>query len=316
MSERPYPPLALIVRAGLEFFVRNEARPGFLPEFPYSVDEPVFAVGRGNAERVADLIFANFRNSTVTDQDAFLEHYEKVRAANPRVVLVSSSGGKGLENVMEYFKSTHVPYDLFTCKDGTEVGESADNLYLFPSSDEPFSYNFSTYFSMLLSSFGESPSSILELINSIPEFDVHTAYAMAAPSRYEKNIRGMFDHKCNELFGGNKKPSLWSESDIDHGAGIVRADGSVIFGVGIPEERSERIAGYISAYDKERSQTRRYISVPFTPEHSYAAYMAVMYHIIGKVQEKMPDLFGQNVEEHIRATNAVTDWEVDAKTTI
>ena len=190
----------------------------------------------------------------------------KVREMGKRVMLITNSPNSSASKVFE-------------------DDRSGFDEYVFPKNREPYTYNTSTYLSMVMGWTGEDPAAIEKYIHetidnlNMPDFSHYDKYYIIIPPQFSEVIR-MISVKFIELFGRNIARDVETSEYVRHATTIASSNELFIsFGEqnntwGKPENR---------------------FFVPLPENANYGAMIAVGYYIVGKIQAAYPNYFKDNI---------------------
>lgn len=280
------PNLDVVVLGALELFSKEE-----LPKFNiHKTFSRPLVVGSANAFAVGKILFKDTfaRNSEEGDFEESLEIFIDRDA----VVIVSASGGK---HAVEIAKKKHdLPTWLLTNNKNALARKFIDNdkVIVFPKNREPYTYNTSTYLSMILSRTKEDPVEIYSHIDSIKklipkDLGRYNAFVMTVPSDFDE-VRSMFRTKFDELFGGNVAGRIFTDEEIKHAKTVIPSDRELTIHFG-GEDIGEKNSLYI----------------PMRKGVSYGEILSVGYFVIGKIQEAHPAYFKNNIVEYTKDASEI-----------
>ena len=294
------PNLDVVVLGALERFSKEE-----LPALDVdAICQSPFVVGSANAHAVGKILFrdtraqyaeeGDFKNSlnTLTDIDC--------------VVIVSASGGKHSVEIARYMKErgTDLPVWLLTNNKNASAKEfiSNDTVIVFPKNREPYTYNTSTYLSMVLSQTKENPKEIFDHLNDIkkhiPEdLGKYSAFVFTVPSEFDE-VRSMFRTKFDELFGGHVAGRVFTEEEIKHAKTVVPSD-------------RELTVHFGSNKDGHSIDTGDHIHILIRKDASYGEMISVGYFVIGKIQEAHPAYFKENIVAYTKDASEIFNQTIN-----
>jgi len=212
------PNLDVVVLGALEYFSKEE-----LPKLNVETlcSKPL-VVGSAGAHTVGKILFRDTSARYAEEWD--FEESLKTFTGCDCVVIVSASGGKhAVEIAKQMNKSRHdIPTWLLTNNRKALAKEFVDDdkIIIFPKNREPYTYNTSTYLSMILSQTKEKPEEIYMHLDTvkklIPEnLGRYTAFILTVPPEFDE-VRSMFRTKFDELFGGNITGRVFTDEEIKH----------------------------------------------------------------------------------------------------
>lgn len=270
----------------LDFFSKN-APPSFDPlEFNLP-----FVVGSGNAYNTGLIIFSE-KAAIFADESNFrklIPAFEKAISDRliTQAVAISASGGKDSVWEIELAKKYALKTTLLTTKAESDAAKIADNVVVFKSIDEPYTYNVSTYMGMILSTTRENPDKIKQYVQSLTfpaNFENYEAYSFILPDKY-LNICPMLEIKKSELFGPNLSLRAFSQGQARHAKFVIRSEKELVISLNFKNE-----------YFGHPSH-RWDISTP--DEFSFASIMAITYYVVGKIQSSKPQFYKDNIKNYV-----------------
>lgn len=288
------PTLDIAVLGALELC----AEAGELPSSEVPFERPL-VVGSGNARAVAEIMFAD--TEAVIADESTCERILSNRNGFDGAVLISASGGKHAVGLSETLAGKGIPTVLFTNNAHAPAGEGLPegSVRVFPKNREPYTYNTSTYMSMLLAATGEDPAAIRAHLASLPDADVdlgaYDAFTFLVPRSFSF-ITPMVRTKFDELFGPMLTGRVFTEEEVKHAKTVVPSDRECFVSVGVVNE----------TYG---TPSQRY-SVPVPQDAGYAAMMAITYFIIGRIQAAHPPYFMDNIEAYTKLASQLFNQDI------
>ena len=249
-------------------------------------------VGSGNAIATGKIIFDS-SDAVLADEGTFKGKLDTVKGIDG-VILISASGGKHAPIIAEEVKPRGLPVLLFTCNPSAKAGDLVDEVHVFPSLPEPYTYNTSTYMGMILAKTQEDPTAILKHIKesvdpALGEFGAHfasfNAYFLLVPEELDL-IRSMLSTKFVELFGRQVARDVFTKAQAMHATTLVPCDTELFLSFG--EENTWW------------GDPKQRLYIPLPPKAGHAAMMAIGYYVIGKIQAQKIPFFKMNVEAYCR----------------
>ncbi len=261
-------------------------------EFPKpdlaSLKRPL-VVGSGNAIATGKVIFDSM-DAVFADEGTYQGKLDAVEDIDG-VVLLSASGGKHAPVIARDVKARGRRIMLFTCNPEPLAKHDVDELHVFPSRPEPYTYNTSTYMGMMMGCLIDDPKAearkILDHIGGAVDAALndsgkrlgdYDAFYLLVPEQFEL-IRIMLTTKFVELFARRLGRDVFTWEQTKHATTVVET----------PKELFIAFGRENTTFGKER------LNIPL-PEHAtYPAIMAVGYYVIGKLQTQKPDWFKQGI---------------------
>ena len=258
-------------------------------------------IGSVNALSTGKIIFNN-RNAIFASESNYLKIIEQ----NPKlegVVLVSASGGKHAIEIAKNIEEKGLDLTLLTNNPNAPAKEflSEKNIIVFPKNREPYTYNTSTYLSMILASTGENPKQILSLIESavkpklLRNFGDYNAVVIIVPPRFEL-VKDMFRTKFDELFGPRIVGRVFTSEEIKHAKTVVSAGDELLSGLGV--------------HNEDFGLTQNRINISLSAESSYGEVLAVGYYLIGQIQKSHPPYFKNSLEEYTNKISKIFNQDI------
>jgi len=291
------PDLDVAVLGALELFASIN-----IPTIELQYKRPL-VVGSGNALATGKIIFRDFGAVFASESD-FEEKLEKIEGIDG-LVIISSSGGKHAPIIAKTGKKHKKKLTLITNTPNSSAKAHLDPLggdleYIFPKNREPYSYNTSTYLSMILAHTKESPKEIYDFIkNEINQIDFsklgnYNKFFLIIPPQFSGIIR-MLQLKFTELFGRNIAYSIETSEYIKHTTTVAPAR-ELFISFGEPN----RLWG----------EPNDRIFVPLPEGADYGAMMAVGYIVMGEIQKRHPPYFKENIVKYLEKASKIFSHEI------
>lgn len=290
------PDLDTVVLGALELIKESS-----LPDSTVPFRRPL-VVGSAGAAAVGRMLFAN--NDAVFSDESGVEQALNKSSDIDGAVIISASGGKHAVGVAKTLKGKGIETVLFTNNPEAPTKEfvSRENVRVFPKNREPYTYNTSTYLSMLLADTGESAADILEHIEKAVELKLSRAhlgtfgsFVMLVPPEF-REVREMFRIKFDELFGPYLNVRVFTSEEVKHAKTVVTSGDELFisFGIenvhfGIPKNR---------------------LTIPLPENTGYGAVMAVGYYVIGKIQKSHRPYFKNNIVKYTQEASRIFKEEI------
>lgn len=285
------PDLDTCVLGALELF--SEKR---LPEINIKNAKKILVVGSGNALATGKIIFS--------DIDAIFEsestYKEKLNNIYDLGVIISASGGKHAPIIAKDLKEKNIKTLLLTNNEKAEAKKYADNTLIFPKQKEPYTYNTSTYLSMILAKTNENPEKIYKYLKSIDKLlkinlsKFKEFYFILLP-KYDK-VREMFVTKFDELFGPMLLGRVYTEEQTKHGKTVEGSKKELFISLGW----DNNIFG----------QKSNRLNIPLPKKSDYGSVIAIGYYIIGKIQKANPPWFKKNIAQYTKEASKIFGQEI------
>lgn len=280
------PNLDEIVLQTLDFFTQNPP-----PDLDTNQFDLPFIVGSGNAYNTGIILFSD-KAAIFADESNFkmiLPAFSKAieNKLISQALIISASGGKDSIWEIEFAKKAGLHTTLLTTKAESDAAKIADKVYAFKSIDEPYTYNTSTYMSMMLAKTKEKPSEIKDYVTSLsfPQgFDDYKSYSLVLPDEFTA-LCPMLDIKKDELFGPYLGMRAFSQGHARHAKYVIRSKDELVISIGSENK-----------YFGEPS-SRWNIFPP--KSFDFAGMMALTYFIVGKIQKSKPQYFKENIGNYV-----------------
>jgi hypothetical protein len=251
-------------------------------------------VGSGNAIATGRIIFDTL-DAVFADEGTYQGKLDAIEAIDG-VVLFSASGGKHAPLIARDVKARGRKIILFTCNPSSLAKEDVDEVHVFPSRREPYTYNTSTYMGMLMSCLIRRPRAearkIREHIRKVVDPTLkkwgkrlgdYNAFYLLVPEEFEL-MRVMLATKFVELFARRLARDVFTWEQSKHATTVVETPKELFLAFG----RENTVLG------QER------LNIPLPKNPTYPAVMAVGYYVIGKLQTQKPAWFKQSIESYAK----------------
>jgi len=247
-------------------------------------------VGSGNAIATGRIIF-DTKDAVFADEGTYQGKLDAIKSIDG-VVLLSASGGKHAPIIARDVKSRGRRIMLFTCNPSPLAKDDVNELHVFPSRPEPYTYNTSTYMGMMMACLVKQPRvearRIREHIRKVVDpilrkFGQHlgdyNAFFLLVPEELELT-RVMLATKFVELFGRRIARDVFTWEQSKHATTVVETPKELFIAFG----RENTVLG------KER------LHIPLPKNCTYPALLATGYYVIGKLQAQKPPWFKRSIE--------------------
>ncbi len=270
----------------LDFFKENPPPPLDAERFNLP-----FVVGSGNAYNTGLIIFSG-KAALFADESNFkqlIPAFEKATQTKliTQAVVISASGGKDSVWEIELAKKHGLTTTLLTTKAESDAAKNADDVIVYKSISEPYTYNTSTYMGMILSATKENPVEIKNYVESLQfpkDFNSYKSYSFVLPDKF-MYICPMLDIKKDELFGSNLSMRAFPQGHARHAKFVHRVETELVISVG---EKNKYFGNSNHRWDI------------FPPENfNFGGIMALTYYIVGKIQKSKPQFFKENIGNYV-----------------
>ncbi|MAG15686.1 hypothetical protein CMO88_01350 [Candidatus Woesearchaeota archaeon] len=268
-----------------------------LPKLSLGNYKRPLVVGSGNAAVTGRIILKD-SDAVFADEGTYKEKLKTVKEIDG-AILISASGGKHAPIIAKELKKKGIEVRLLTNNKDAAARKHADKTFVFPKNIEPYTYNTSTYMSMIMAKTKENPKKILEHIKKsvdavIPKnLRKYDAYFIILPTEFD-NIREMLATKFDELFGPKISGRVFTPEQTKHAKTVVPAEREFFLSIG---------------YDnKDFGKKRLNISLPKWA--GPATVMAISYYFIGHIQKQNPPYFKKNIFAYTKNASRIFKQEI------
>ena len=291
------PNLDTVVLGALEMLAEEH-----VPTLDISGFKRPLVVGSGNAEATGRILFAETdavfaSESTVDDKLAHIADIDEV-------IVVSASGGKHAPIIARKARDAGKHVTLVTNTPNSpaqqELSQSELTTHVFPKNREPYTYNTSTYMSMLLGLTHEDPAALQQFIAEhidtlqLPDLSRYTKYYLIVPPQFAGIIR-MLQVKFIELFGRNIARDVETSEYVRHATTVAESD-ELFIAFGEPN----------TMWGKPENR----INVPLPADAGYVAMMAIGYYTIAQIQKAQPQYFKENITAYCQFISGVFNEQI------
>lgn len=272
-----------------------------LPQVDFEKFKRPVALGSVNGFITSQILFEG-TNALFADENSYAATLDN----NPDIdgaFLLSASGSKHAIELAEALHKRGIETVLLTNNPDAPAKETVGehNTHVFPKNREPYTYNTSTYMSIMLAKTGENPEAIWKFIEEevvpvLPKnIAEYNAYVFIVPPQFE-HIRPMLRTKYDELFGPYVVGRAFTTEEMKHAKTVVKSPKECFISFG---EKNARFG---------EPQTR--INVPLPPHADYVAMMAVSYYVVGQIQKGKPGYFKGRIAEYCREASDIFGKEL------
>ncbi len=261
-----------------------------VPEWALKKFNRPLVVGSGNAQITGKILFEDC-DAVVADESTYQRRLEQIPSIDGAVI-ISASGGKHAPILAEDLKQRGIEPYLLTCKGDSPAAKvvGADRTIVFPSNEEPITYNTSTYLGMLLSKTGEDPNKILWHISSAVkpgidgiDFTQYDAFFLLVQPEFDA-IREMFLTKFDELFQPVVSGRCFTVDQTIHAKTVIPSPKEMFISFGYENNQF----GDPSAR----------LNIPLPAGANYGALMMAGYFVVGCIQAQHPPYFKENASRY------------------
>src|SRR3989344_216331 len=264
-----------------------------LPKTAVPFGRPL-VVGSGNAEATGRIIF---RESDAVFADE--SNYELALARSLDIdgaVVISASGSKHATGIVKYLTEKGIETVLFTNNASAPAAAflPEELVRVFPKNREPYTYNTSTYLSMIVADTLEDSKAIKSFITELVEpaldlsFGKYDAFTLILPAQFSE-LKPMLRTKFDELFGPKLIGRIFTPEEMKHAKTVIKDQREMFISFGVQNARY--------------GELKNRLFVPLLEDGGYAAVFAVTYFTIGQIQRAHPPYFKDNIVEYCKETS-------------
>ena len=270
------PDIDEVVLGSLQFLSASD-----IPKLDSGLCDRPLVIGSDNAFLTGQVIF-NHRNAIFADTANYKDKLQQMAGGIDGVYIISASGGKHAIEMVQEADKVKIPVFLITNNPKALAAQSLEdkNRLLFPRIREPYTYNTSTYLSMMLGADDSlSAGKILEYMESTIQkinFDVlsdRKAFTMILPLDFDI-MKGLLVTKFDELFGPELVGRAFSVEQIKHAKTVVRSNVELFISFGVENEY----------YGEQECR----LFVPLPDNCTPAGFLAIGYFVVGQIQKHYP----------------------------
>ena len=282
------PELDICVLGALEFFSGEKPPKVNIP------NKKIIVVGSGNAIVTGKILFDKY-NAVFADESTYKSELKKSKF--DLGVIVSASGGKHAPIIAKAMKSKKIKSFLLTTNKDALAKPLVSKTYVFPKQREPYTYNTSTFLSMILGMTKENLSNIysnlkkLRIPNNLKKYD---AIYITVPDKFNTS-REMFQTKFDELFGPMVVGRVFTLEQTKHAKTLIPSDKEL----------------FISFGEKNNTFGKNRLFVPLSKNANFAEMIATGYYVIGKIQKQKPDYFKKNVAKYCAEASKIFKQKIN-----
>ncbi len=273
-----------IVIEALNYFIENPVK-----KFELKKSKLTLAVGSVNAKNTAKMLLKNQANilSDESNLKDVLKTYQELirKKVIDQSIVVSASGEKDAIWEIKALKKMGLKTTLLTCNSQASAIQLADNYHVFSKISEPYSYNFSTYLSMLLAFYQENPGKIKKFLEtlSIPKnFKNFKYFTFILDDKYSA-IAEMIRTKDDELFAAKSSLRSFSYGQARHAKFIY-------------QDKNEMVISFGKNPFFGRPKNRWEINL--AEDHNFAFTLSLAYYLVGLIQKQKPNYFKQSLKDY------------------
>ena len=265
----------------LNLFIKEK-----LPRLQLDNFKRPLVVGSGNAAVTGKILFEN-RDAIFADEGNYQQKLKSIKEIDG-CILISASGTKHAPLIAKYLKKRKIKTILLTNNPSAPAKEFVTKTFVFPKNTEPYTYNTSTYMSMIMAHTKEKPKRVLSHIKKIKDkipknLSKYDSFYIIVPTELD-NIREMLLTKFDELFGPKVSGRVFTIEQTKHAKTVVPSDKEL----------------FISFGEKNKFFGKKKLNLPLPAKTSFAMIMAVAYYTIGQIQKQHPSYFKNNIKTYTK----------------
>jgi hypothetical protein len=297
MSVKQIPNLDVVLIGALEKFIRDGVLVLKLPPFK----RPLI-VGSGNAAVTGQIIAEQLNLDAIfADEGNYLAKLKSISAIDG-AILISASGSKHAISISSELKKRKLPVVLLTNNPNAPAMDAIGPQFthIFAKNREPYTYNTSTYMSMILGASGEDPQKILSYITStidpiVSKIAKKKAYMFLVEPKFDL-VRPLLYTKFDELFGGVVCGRIFTTEQVKHAKTVVPSRDEFIISFGF----DNKVYGF----------TQNRLTIPLPKWAGPATAMAISYYVVGKIQAAHPGYFKKNIVTYCKDASKIFGQEL------
>ncbi|MEM9336328.1 MAG: hypothetical protein AAGA35_00530 [Patescibacteria group bacterium] len=296
-DEANLPDLDVVVLGALELFSEIE-----LPTINVSHCAHPIVLGSGNAEVTGRILFRD-QDALYEDESSYRAKLDSARAGIENAIIISASGSKHAVEMARDLKERGLTVWLYTNNPEAPATEFVDleHIKVFPRNREPYTYNTSTYMSMIMGKTGESPEMIHQFIHEhvapvVPDnlASYDSFYFIIPP--HLSGVREMLLTKFDELFGPRVSGRVFTFEQTKHAKTVVPSESELFVSFG--EENN--------LFGKPEQR----LHIPLPEQVGPAAMMAIGYWFVGQIQKQHPPYFKERIAAYMQEATELFGQEL------
>ncbi len=281
------PDLDEVVLATLAF-LENQA----LPQIDVHEYKRPLVIGSVNALRTGQIMF--WGTDAVFAEEIEWEAKLTAVPAIDAIYIISASGGKHAIAIAETAGKRALPVTLITSNVAAPARSylPPEQTVVFPHLREPYTYNTSTYLTMIQSVTAEPLAELQTFIETVlapvlsgANLAQYRSFILVVPNAFSLH-RGMLETKFDELFGSERPGRVFTTEEMKHAKTVIPSQHEAIITFGPA----------VTFYGSPEAR----ITIPLPTHTGPAAFLALGYFVIGHLQKAQPPFFKQNIERYCR----------------
>jgi hypothetical protein len=247
-------------------------------------------VGSGNAAVTGRILFKN-SDAVFADESTYLSKLGSVDGG----IIISASGGKHSPAIARSLRDKGLKSVLLTNNANALAREHVDMSFVFPKQAEPYTYNVSTYLSMIIGFYGENPEKIRKSLSKVPApgLTQYDAYFFIVPDEFVE-VREMILTKFDELFGPVISCRAFTEGQTEHAKTVTETEKELFVSIG----------------KENKAWGMKRLTLPLPDKAGYAGMIATSYYFIGQIQKQNPQYFKKNIESYCSKVSKIFGQDI------
>lgn len=291
-TESSLPDLDVVTLGALELFSKIS-----LPTLPLEQFKHPLVLGSGNAEVAGRIIFAQ-HDAIYADESTYEAKLSLLNGEEKSAVIISASGSKHSVEIAKTLEERGVRVWLITNTDHSAAADFVlpEHTIVLPKNREPYTYNTSTYMSMILAATHEDPSTIhshivKEVAPVVPDnLQSYDSFYFLLPPELI-GVKHMLMTKFDELFGSKVSARVFTYGQTMHAKTVVPNDRELFISLGVENNQ----------FGAEQNR----LAIPLLEQAGPAAAMAIGYYVIGHIQKQHPPYFKQEIAGYVEKASAM-----------
>jgi len=259
-----------------------------LLRIPFRRFKRPLVVGSGNASVAGRILFSDLDCVFASESD----YLRKLKVSKvDGCFLISASGSKHAPRIARKLKKRGIEVILITNTPKSPASRFVSREIVFSSLNEPYTYNVSTYLSMIFSKTKEDPKKIhrflkgIKIPSNLRDYD---SFYLMIPERFVE-VREMFTTKFDELFGSRVSGRCFSYEQTKHAKTIVESNKELFVGLGVDNRK----------FGKKR------INYKLPKWASYGTLISLGYYFIGNIQRQDPPYFRKSLGRYLKRVGRI-----------
>lgn len=290
------PNLDVAVLGALELFIDQG-----LPKLNLNNYQRPLVIGSGNAAVTGKILFDG-QDVVLADESNYKIKLKNIKNIDG-AILISASGSKHAVTLAKDLKNKKVPITLLTNNPDAPAKKyiDPDKFFVFPKNQEPYTYNTSTYMGLILAKTKENPKKIEDFILNITKkqipknFKKYDSFYLIVPNEFDA-ARELFLTKFDELFQPAIPGRVFTPEQSKHAKSVAENNKELFISFGY----NNKLFG----------QKNNHLNISLPKNAGYASVMAIVYYVIGKIQEQHPPYFKKGIVKYCQNASKIFGYEI------